>query len=79
MSSHIPNRGEQMVRYYGCYSNVSRGKRQKEGIDDTIPCILEPLEDEKIMPEEVVTPDLKDMLAFDQYSSVLKTFPMLDS
>jgi len=42
MCSHIPNRGEQMVRYYGYYSNVSRGKRQKEGLDDAIPCILEP-------------------------------------
>jgi hypothetical protein len=46
--SHIPNRGEQMVRYYGWYSNVSRGKRQKEGRDNVIPCILEPLGDEKI-------------------------------
>jgi hypothetical protein len=31
MCTHIPNRGEQMVRYYGYYSNVSRGKRQKAG------------------------------------------------
>jgi Putative transposase len=23
--SHGPNKGEQMVRYYGCYSHVSRG------------------------------------------------------
>jgi len=42
MCSHIPNRGEQMVRYYGWYSNASRGKRQKEGSDEAIPCILEP-------------------------------------
>ena len=42
MCSHIPNRGEQMVRYYGWYSNVSRGKRQMAGKDDDIPCILEP-------------------------------------
>jgi len=42
MCSHIPNRGEQMVRYYGYYSNVSRGKRQKEGLDNAIPCIFEP-------------------------------------
>ncbi|MBU2027130.1 MAG: transposase [Proteobacteria bacterium] len=48
MSSHIPNRGEQMVRYYGWYSNVSRGKWQREDRDDLIPCILEPLGDEKI-------------------------------
>lgn len=48
LCSHIPNRGEQMVRYYGYYSNVSRGKRQKESSDEAIPCILEPQGDEKI-------------------------------
>jgi len=42
MCSHVPNKGEQMVRYYGYYSNVSRGKRKKREIDDAIPCILEP-------------------------------------
>jgi hypothetical protein len=42
MCSHIPNRGEQMVRYYGFYSNVSRGKIQMAGKDDDVPCILEP-------------------------------------
>ena len=42
MCSHIPNRGEQMVRYYGYYSNVSRGKRRQEAQDDAIPCIIEP-------------------------------------
>jgi hypothetical protein len=42
MCSHIPNKGEHMVRYYGHYSNVSRGKRQIAGMDDDIPCILEP-------------------------------------
>jgi hypothetical protein len=30
MCSHVPNWGEQMVRYYGFYSNVCRGNRQKE-------------------------------------------------
>ncbi len=30
MSSHIPNKGEQMFRYYGYYSNVSRGKRKNK-------------------------------------------------
>ena len=47
MCSHIPNRGEQMVRYYGYYSNVSRGKRRQEGLDDAIPCIIEPQGNEK--------------------------------
>ncbi len=31
ITAHIPNKGEQLVRYYGVYSNVSRGKRKKEG------------------------------------------------
>ena len=44
MCSHVPNKGEQMVRYYGYYSNVSRGKRQKENQDGLIPYILEPVE-----------------------------------
>ena len=37
----VPNQGEQMVRYYGWYSNVSRGKRQKLGEDGAIPHIIE--------------------------------------
>ena len=48
MCSHVPNRGEQMVRYYGWYSNVSGGKRQKEGSDEDIPCIRESPGNEKI-------------------------------
>jgi len=30
MCSHIPNRGEQMVKYYGYYSNVSRGNGRRK-------------------------------------------------
>jgi hypothetical protein len=30
VTSHIPDKGQQMVRYYGYYSNKSRGKRRKE-------------------------------------------------
>ena len=30
MCSHVPNKGEQMVCYYGYYSNVSRGKRKNK-------------------------------------------------
>ena len=47
MCSHVPNKSEQMVRYYVYYSNVSRGKRQKENQDGLIPYILEPSEDSK--------------------------------
>ncbi len=42
MTSHVPNKGEQTVRYYGHYSNASRGLRQKKNLDDLIPSILEP-------------------------------------
>jgi hypothetical protein len=42
MCSHVPNKGEQMVRYYGHYSNVSRGKRKKGDSDEWIPSIFEP-------------------------------------
>jgi hypothetical protein len=29
LTTHIPNRGEQMVRYYGYYSNKPGGIRRK--------------------------------------------------
>ena len=31
MTSHIPNRGEHLVRYYGWYSSVQRGRRRRQG------------------------------------------------
>jgi hypothetical protein len=34
-----------MVRYYGHFSNISRGKRKKNDKDELIPSILEPVED----------------------------------
>ena len=42
MCSHVPNKGEQMVLYYGYYSSVARGKRKKNDQDELIPSILEP-------------------------------------
>jgi hypothetical protein len=41
MCSHVPNKGEQMVRYYGYHSNVSRGRREKSGQEGLVPCILQ--------------------------------------
>jgi hypothetical protein len=38
--THIPGRYEQMVRYYGWYSNKSRGMRKKAGADDVIPAVI---------------------------------------
>jgi hypothetical protein len=47
MCSHVPNKGEQMVRYYGHYSNVAHRKRKKQDQEDLIPHILEPDESSK--------------------------------
>jgi len=47
MCSHVPNKGEQMVRYYGYYSNVCRGQRKKANEDGLVPSILQPDESSK--------------------------------
>ena len=41
LATHIPNKGEQMVRYYGYYSSKSRGLRKKAGTDDQVPALIE--------------------------------------
>ena len=38
--THIPNKYEQTVRYYGWYSNKSRGMRKKAKTDDAIPAVM---------------------------------------
>jgi hypothetical protein len=47
MCSHVPNKGEQMVRYYGYYSNICRGQRKKANEDGWMPSILQPDEPSK--------------------------------
>ena len=39
--THIPNRGEQLVRYYGYYSNKSRGMRKKAETDEQVPALID--------------------------------------
>jgi hypothetical protein len=39
--THIPNRGEQLVRYYGYYSNKSRGMRKKADTDCQVPALVD--------------------------------------
>jgi hypothetical protein len=39
--THIPNKGEQLVRYYGYYSNKSRGLRKKADSDGQVPDVVE--------------------------------------
>jgi hypothetical protein len=47
MCSHVPNKGEQTVRYYGYYSNACRGQRKKANEGGLVPCILQPKESSK--------------------------------
>lgn len=35
-TAHIPNAGEHLVRYYGWYSNMKRGKRRKTQAEDRL-------------------------------------------
>lgn len=39
--THIPNKGEQMVRYYGYYSNKARGMRKKADTDMLVPALID--------------------------------------
>ncbi len=41
VTSHIPNKGQVMVRYYGLYVNAHRGKMRKTGADSLCPLIFE--------------------------------------
>ena len=42
MGTHVPDRGQQCVRYYGYLSNSARGRRRKKDEHDPIPTVLEP-------------------------------------
>ena len=43
VSLHIPDKGEQLLRYYGWYSNKSRGLRKK---DKRSPSLIPPVEED---------------------------------
>ena len=58
MCSHVPDKGEQMVRYYDYYSNVSRGKRNRENQGGLMPCILKA--HQRKVSEEVGQADSED-------------------
>ncbi len=40
LTTHIPNKKEQMVRYYGFYSNKSRGMRKKAANTEEVPALI---------------------------------------
>jgi len=41
VTSHIPDKGQVMIRYYGLYANAHRGKKRKEGIYPSHPPIID--------------------------------------
>jgi len=41
VTSHIPDKGQVMIRYCGLYSNAHRGKIRKGGVDSSNPLIIE--------------------------------------
>ena len=41
VTSHIPDKGQVMVRYYGLYANAHRGKMRKKDADPLRPLIIE--------------------------------------
>jgi hypothetical protein len=41
VTSHIPDKGQVMIRYYGPYSNAHRGKMRKAGVSPSHPLIIE--------------------------------------
>ena len=41
ITSHIPDKGQVMIRYYGIYANAHRGKKKKAGVNPSCPPIIE--------------------------------------
>ncbi len=41
VTSHIPEKGQVMIRYYGSYANAHRGKKKKAGVALSCPPIIE--------------------------------------
>jgi len=50
VTSHIPDKGQVMVRYYGLYSNAHRGKVRKAAADPSHPPIIE--QEEPFVPSK---------------------------
>jgi len=59
--THIPNRGEQMVRYYGYYSNKCRGMHKKAGTDQAAPTLVQCPLSPKRVSQELGATDLKGL------------------
>jgi hypothetical protein len=42
ITTHIPDKGQVMIRYYGLYSNAHRGRQRKRGLATLAPPVLKP-------------------------------------
>ena len=58
LTAHIPNAGEHLVRYYGGYSNVKRGKRRKTQAEDRLSVSTGTIEACSEVSDGAVTSDL---------------------
>ncbi len=50
VTSHIPDKGQVMIRYYGLYANAHRGKMSRAGVSPSHPPIIK--EEERFMPSK---------------------------
>jgi len=50
VTSHIPDKGQVMIRYYGLYANAHRGKMNNAGVSPSYPPIIE--EEERFVPSK---------------------------
>ena len=56
VTTHIPDRGQVMIRYYGLYSNAHRGRERKRGQATSLPPILKP------PPHTSASPGLRELI-----------------
>jgi hypothetical protein len=63
VTSHIPDKGQVMVRYYGLYANAYRGKVRKSGVS---PLTLRMSEEEfKRVPSKGWSPKIRKVCEID--------------
>ncbi len=69
ITAHIPNKREQLIRYFGAYSNVSRGKRKKEKVEEKPTQVTE-------VPPPLVSKELKKRWSY-FIQKVYETDPLI--
>ncbi len=70
VTSHIPDKDQVMIRYYGLYSNAHRGKMRKASVDPSHPLIIE--EEDRHVPSK----GWENIVSFNIYLEVYITFSL---